>query len=414
VASVLTAMGRLADAEGCIAPAVAEARQRPPNKALANLLGSLGAIRAASGDAAQAESLHRAALDIATHIGDPVVARQCHKRLADLFADVGRWQEAYEQFRRYHELNESTAGAKAAKRLTIVRIADEVDALHDALDPGGAPADGATAVNALEALTGRLRAQNRELAEAKRAADAASEAKSRFLSNMSHELRTPLNGVLGMAQLLLRTPLDSKQSGYCRVIVQSGQALSTLVSDILDYSRMSTGRLVLETAEFEPAHLVDEVLQALGPAATARGLVVGRRIDPGVPAALLGDGKRVRQVLQHLVDNAVKFTRQGGVDVQVSALGPRDGDARFWVRFAVADTGIGMDPKASTAGHEPFVLGDDSNTRAHGGIGLGLAISRHLVGAMGGQLSLESTPGKGSTFWFDIPLHTPAAAATGS
>ncbi len=404
VASILTAMGELSEAESCLVPAVSEARKRPPNKALANLLGSLGVIRAASGDLVQAESLYSAALGIASQIGDPVLARQCRKRRADLYADTDRWQEAYDEFRQYHELNESIAGAKAAKRLTIVRIAGEVDALYDAIDPAGTLADGASAVGALEALTARLRAQNRELTEAKRAAEAASQTRSRFLSNMSHELRTPLNGVLGMAGLLLRTPLDTTQQRYCHAIVKSGQALNDLVTDILDYTQIEAGRLVIETVEFDPARVVEEVLDSLRPAAAARSLRVGCRVDARLPHALFGDRKRIRQSLQHLAGNAVKFTNEGTVDIAVSRLDPRDGDPRTWVRFAVHDTGIGVGPDVAATLFRPFVQADDSSARPYGGSGLGLAISRQLVELMGGAIDVRSEPGKGSTFWFDIPL----------
>lgn len=412
VASILTAMGELSEAESCLVPAVSEARKRPPNKALANLLGSLGAIRAASGDAVQAESLYAAALGIASQIGDPAVARQCRKRRADLYASIGRWQEAHDEFRQYHELNESIAGAKAAKRLTIVRIAGEVDALADAIDPSGTLADGAAAIGALEALTARLRAQNRELTEAKRVADAASQTRSRFLSNMSHELRTPLHGVLGMADLLLHTPLDDTQRRYCQAIVTSGQALNDLITDILDYTQIDSGRLVIETVEFDPARVVDEVLDSLAPAAAARRLRIESRIDARVPRALIGDHKRVRQSLQHLAGNAVKFTNEGAVDIAVSRLEPRDGDPRTWVRFAVHDTGIGVGADVAASLFQPFVQADDSPARPYGGSGLGLAISRQLVELMGGTIDFRSEAGKGSTFWFDVPLRTGQAART--
>ncbi|MFO1328980.1 MAG: ATP-binding protein [Rubrivivax sp.] len=404
VASVLTAMGEFSEAESFLVPAVAEARKRPPNKALSNLLGSLGAIRAASGDPAQAESLHAAALEIATQVGDPALARQCHKRRADLFAANGRWREAYDDFRQYHALNESIAGAKAAKRLTIVRIADEVDALHGAIDPAGPLTDGSSAVGALEALTARLHAQNRELIEARQAAEVASETRSRFLSNMSHELRTPLNGVLGMARLLLRTPLDATQRRYCEAILSSGQALDGLVTDILDHTRIEAGRLVIEAVAFEPVRVVDEVLDAVRPAASAQGLRIAGTVDEALPRTLIGDRQRIRQVLQHLVGNAVKFTRQGSVDIGVGALAPRDGDARCWVRFAVHDTGIGVEPDVAATLFQPFVQADDSPARPYGGSGLGLAISRQLVERMGGTIDLRSEPGRGSTFWFDLPL----------
>jgi signal transduction histidine kinase len=412
VASVLVAMGDLPEAESCLVPAVSEARKREPSKVLANLLNNLGSIRAASGDPVQAESLFGAALEIASRIGDPVLELRCHKRLADLFAAGKSWQEAYGAFRKYHEVYETIAGAKAAKRLTVVRIANELDALPDAIEPSTARGDGT--VGALETLTARLQARNRELVEMKRAAEVASKTKSRFLSNMSHELKTPLSGVLGMAELLLRTPLNDTQERYCRTILKSGQSLNDLVTDILDYTSMEAGRLVLETVELEPAHLVAGVADSLRPAASARGLHVECKLGDALPRALLGDAKRIRQVLQHVAANAVKFTMDGVVELGVSCLPPQSGDLRTWLRFSVSDTGIGIGPEAAAVLFKPFVQADDSLSRQHGGSGLGLAISKHLVELMGGTIDFRSQPAKGSTFWFDLPLRSRSVGTAGS
>jgi signal transduction histidine kinase len=159
---------------------------------------------------------------------------RCYKLLADLLAGANRWREAHDAFRKYHELNQSVAGAKAAKRLTVVRVASEIDAIQEAGDSPEFPATSPSALGAMEALIARLRAQNQELAEANRAAEAANETKSRFLANMSHELRTPLNGVIGMAHLLSKTPLDDKQARYCQTVMSSGAVLSALITDLLD------------------------------------------------------------------------------------------------------------------------------------------------------------------------------------
>jgi signal transduction histidine kinase len=414
VASILLATGDRPQAEGLLVPAVSQARQHAPTKVLAELLTNLGSVRAASGDPAQAETLYAEALGVATAIGAPALVQRCHKRLADLFAGLNRWQDAHREFRQYHEVHESIAGARAATRLTVVRIADELDALQGDTASSTPQDSGLSQLGALEVLLARLQARNRELAEAKRAADAASEAKSRFLSTMSHELKTPLNGVLGMAQVLARTSLTDSQQRYCRQILASGKELNDLITDILEFSRVDAGRLEMETVEFEPGHLVAEVLDALRPAAAARGLKIEDRPDAGLPTALQGDARRIRQVLHHLVDNALKFTAQGTVEVGVTQLGPHPGDSRPWIRFAVRDTGCGIDSATLATLFKPFAQADDSSARRHGGSGLGLAICQRLVDSMGGRLACTSEPGTGSTFWFDIPLSLrPGVGANG-
>ena len=404
VASVLLAMGDLPQAQSLLVPAVSDARQRPPTKVLAELLTNLGAVRAASGDPVQAESLYEEALGVASKIGAPVLVLRCHKRLADLFAELNRWQDAHRAFRQYHEVNESVAGARAATRLTIVRIADELDVLQGAVESSTSQDSGLSHRGALEVLLARLQARNHELAEAKHTADAASEAKSRFLASMSHELRTPLNGVLGMAQVLSRTPLTDTQQRYCHQILASGTVLNDLITDVLEYSRIDAGRLVMEAIDFEPTRLVDEVLDAFRSEAGARGLKVDRQVDDGLAPSLRGDARRIRQVLHHLVDNALKFTAKGGVEVVVTCLRPPPGDGRPWIRLAVRDTGCGIDPAMAASLFKPFVQADNSSTRRRGGSGLGLAICLRLVESMGGRLDVDSVPAAGSTFWLDIPL----------
>ena len=408
VASVLTAMGRFTDAEGYLVPAIAEARQRPPAKALANLLNNLGIVRLAAADLPEAELLHKEALDIAAQIGDPVLAMRCHQRLADLFAGASRWREAHAAFRKYHDLNQSVAGAKAAKRLTVARVASEIDALQDAAASPDFPAASPATVGAMEALIARLRAQNQELAEAKRAAEAVNETRSRFLANMSHELRTPLNGVLGMAHLLLGTPLNDKQARYCRTIVSSGGMLSDLITNLLDFTRLEPNQRTVDNVEFTLAPLIGEVVNALRPTDAVPRVEVTFHVDDSVPARLLGDPQRIRQLLLHLVGNAIKFTHEGAVAVCATCLASTEGDVRTWVRVEVRDTGVGIDPQVAAGLFNPFVQADDSMTRRHGGSGLGLAISRRLAQWMGGRIDFRSEPGKGSTFWFDIPLQRPS------
>jgi len=243
---------------------------------------------------------------------------------------------------------------------------------------------------------------NRELAEALAAAKQATELKNRFLANVSHEIRTPLHAILGMTELLLKTPLNEQQRDYARTALEAGEALLELINDLLDISKIETGRLRLEPAPFNPAALANSVAALLAVRASAKGVQVSCEVDPATPSLVIGDAGRVRQVLLNLVANAVKFTEQGWVRVSLSVLG--QGADRVRLRYAVADTGIGIEPACQPLIFERFVQGDGSSTRRYGGTGLGLAISKQLIELMGGQIDFESRPGHGSTFWFDLEL----------
>jgi len=245
-------------------------------------------------------------------------------------------------------------------------------------------------------VTERTRTQ-RELVEAHAKAVEASRLKSEFVANMSHEIRTPLNAVIGLSALLEDTRLDSEQAEYVDAVRTSADALMSLVDDILDFSKIEAGRLELETHVVDIRSLVDGVAAALRPSAQAKGLHLLTWVDDRVPARVEGDSTRLRQVLSNLVSNAVKFTPAGEVSIQVSSE-PRG--ERALLRFAVSDTGIGLEPAGFERIFESFSQADGSTTRRYGGTGLGLAISKRLAGLMGGEIGGDSTPGVGSTFWF--------------
>jgi two-component system sensor histidine kinase/response regulator len=263
---------------------------------------------------------------------------------------------------------------------------------------------------AVRASEAKLRSALEAMESARDLALAGSRAKSDFLATMSHEVRTPLNGIIGLTDLLGDSVSSETQRDLVQNLRTCGRSLLTLINDILDFSKIEAGKIELERVRFEPTQLITTARTLLDESVRQKRLAWAVRIDPGLPAAFEGDPGRIQQVLLNLMSNAVKFTEAGTITVGLAGVGAPPDRGAWRVRFEVEDTGIGIPPAAQERLFTAFTQADSSTTRRYGGTGLGLAICKRLVELMGGSIGLSSSEGRGSKFFFELPLHAVASA----
>ncbi len=298
----------------------------------------------------------------------------------------------------------AVAGSTIFSRRAARPLRDVVEAAHEITQgewtrrvPVRGSSEAVAMATAFNEMTASLTALNTELAAAKRRAEDASRAKDQFLANVSHELRTPLNGIIGMTTLALDTPLTDEQREYLETVSSSSTDLLTLVNDVLDFAKIDAGALTLDPVAFDLRQCLEKSRKVIGVSASRKGLALTFDVDRNIPATVVGDETRFRQVVLNLLGNAVKFTSDGAVSLRAQVAA--DGDD-ITLQVDVSDTGIGIPREKHEQIFQPFVQADGSTTRQFGGTGLGLTISARLIAMMGGRIWLESEPGVGTHFHF--------------